>query len=89
MNTQTDPYDPYNPSDEPQYSIRSDLWPTMNINELSNQLHLVMEKLTKIASMMGSVPQPTYMHMYGALQQAMQDLNGLIEYRTNNRQQGQ
>jgi len=82
--------DPYNPSDDPQETIRADLWAEMNLSELTNQQDLVLTKLSLLASVMGSSPTQSYKDMYGSLQAALEALNGLIEHRTNNKpQQGQ
>lgn len=77
--------DIYNPSAEPQHSIRSDLWTSMSVPELSNQQELITKKISLMTSMGGLMNMVTYRDMQGSLQSALAALSGLIEYRINNK----
>ncbi len=69
-------YDEENP-------IRSDLWSTMDVNELNIQRELVLNKITLLTQLTYT---PTVANLVGALQQAIIDLDGLLNYRLNETQ---
>lgn len=65
----------------PDDELRSDLWPAMSVSQLYHQQELVLDKITKLRSIMpfGVAGTPAIAGMMVALQQAMMDLNLLIE----------
>lgn len=58
-----------------EINIRSDMWLTMGISQLSIQQELVLDKLAKLATMAQS---PTIRDLECALKMALDDLNNLI-----------
>lgn len=67
---------------DPEVEIRSDLWPKMSVSQLARQQEIVIDRLNKLYSMMGSIGTPSMRMMYNSLQVAMQDLSKLIDART-------
>jgi hypothetical protein len=63
---------------EEENPIRSDLWPIMDINELNIQRELILNKITLLSSMPYS---QAVMNIKGALDQALLDVDGLLEHR--------
>lgn len=60
-------------------TIRSDLWPTMSVSQLNQQMDLVITQIAQLHSIMGPSSSLSIHNMYGALQTALQDLNALID----------
>jgi hypothetical protein len=75
----------YTSETDPQLTLRSDLWPTMSVSQLSRQQELAIDKISKLHSMMGAAASPSLINIYGALQQALKDLNGLIDNRSTHK----
>jgi hypothetical protein len=71
---------PVNEND-PQVQVRTDLWPTMNIAQLTRQRELMLDHLSKLQSIMTDNPGTTIRNMYGALQTGLKDLSNLIDHR--------
>lgn len=67
---------------DPHICIRSDLWPTMTLEELLNQQRMVIDRLSQLASIMSGAG-PAVHNLYGALQVALQDLSTLLLQPTN------
>lgn len=63
---------------EEENPIRSDLWSTMDINELNIQRELVLNKIALLNQLSYT---PTVINLVGALQQAIVDLDELLNYR--------
>lgn len=66
-------------------NIRTDLWPTMSIQQLNVQRDLVVSKISLLYTM--SIGDPTVRNLLGALQIAIKDLNDLIDNRAEQQQQ--
>lgn len=71
----------YTPDTDPNLHLRSDLWPTMSVSQLARQQELAIDKVAKLHTMMGASASPSLINIYGALQQALRDLNALIDNR--------
>jgi hypothetical protein len=65
----------------PETEIRTDLWNTMNVQELSNQRDLIITKLTLVGSMISGNATPSILGLYKVFQQALEDINRLIDTR--------
>lgn len=74
-----------NPDYDPKVSLRSDLWPTMNMMQLSQQQELVVDKLNKLNSLVALGYSESMRTMQFALERAMQDLTQLINYRSQDK----
>jgi hypothetical protein len=72
----------YTPENDPALNIRSDLWLTMGVSQLTRQQELVIDKISKMHTMMGIRASQSLIDIYSALQVALKDLNALIEKRT-------
>ncbi len=59
--------------------IRTDLWLSMDINELNNQRDLILTKISLLSQLTST---QTVINIHSALQHALQDINQLIDYRT-------
>lgn len=67
-------------STEPHKSIRTDLWPTMTVQELVHQQELLVDHTLKVQMMMDAQgTSHTVMNMYMALQHAAEQLTKLID----------
>ena len=65
---------------EPHLSIRTDLWPTMTVQELVHQQELLVDHTLKVQMMMDAQgTSHTVMNMYMALQHAAEHLTKLID----------
>lgn len=64
----------------PEKEVRADMWPTMTLSQLHHQRDLIVDKLSKLQSMMpfGAAPA-TVAGLYKALQIALQDVMALID----------
>lgn len=78
---------PVNSEYDPQHTIRSDLWSTMDISQLTQQQDLVITKISTMHRMLGPSASPTMYNLYAALQVALQDLNQLIDNRSKTNKQ--
>jgi hypothetical protein len=70
---------------DPSLQVRTDMWSTMSTSQLTRQRELMLDKLSKLQSMMGGVANPTILNMYSALQMGMQDLNNIIDHKMSQR----
>lgn len=68
--------------DTPETMIRSDLWPTMSMGELSHQQDLMITKLSAVMTLIGPNSSPSITNMYNALQAGMNQLNSIIDLRS-------
>jgi len=68
--------------DTPETMIRTDLWDTMSLGELTKQQDLLIQKISAVQSLMGAQASPSIMAMYSALQKGFDDLTKLIEERS-------
>lgn len=68
--------------DTQETRIRSDLWATMSLGELSHQQELMIEKMTAITALAAAKATPSVMAMYSALQMGFSDLSKLIDERS-------
>lgn len=59
--------------------IRSDLWTEMTAPQLTEQREIIMDRLGKMVDFLGPDNSMSMTMMYNALQQALTDLNGLID----------
>lgn len=66
---------------DPERTIRTDLWPSMTVQQLSRQQELVIDKMSTLSKIMGGAT-PTIHHMYSALEVALQDISNLVEHRS-------
>jgi hypothetical protein len=64
---------------DPSIQVRTDLWSTMNMTQLNRQRELLLDKISKVQSIMGASANPSLINMYGALQMGLKDLNKLID----------
>lgn len=65
---------------EPHLAIRTDLWPTMTVQELVHQQELLVDHTLKVQMMMDAQgTSHTVMNMYRALQHAAEQLTKLID----------
>lgn len=67
--------------DTPETMVRTDLWGTMSLGELTRQQDLMIQKISAIQSLMGANASPLVLAMYSALQKGFDDLNKMIEAR--------
>lgn len=67
----------------PETCVRSDLWPTMTVAELTNQQDMVITRISTLSTIMSGAANPTYHQIYSTLQVALADLTKLIEYRSS------
>ena len=67
------------PENDPSIQIRTDLWSTMNVSQLTRQREIMLDHITKIQSIMGAIANPSLINMNAALQVGLQDLNKLID----------
>lgn len=67
---------------DPAKQVRSDLWPSMTLTQLTQQQEIVIDRINKLTSIMGIGYTESLRTMYGALQQANQDLARLIDHRS-------
>jgi hypothetical protein len=72
----------YTAETDPQHNLRADLWPTMSVSQLARQQELAIDKISKLHTMMGAQASQSLINIYGALQQALKDLNALIDNRS-------
>lgn len=72
----------YTPETDPNTNLRSDLWPTMTLSQLSRQQELVIDKINKMLILIGASATPALQNIHGALQVALRDLNALIDNRS-------
>jgi hypothetical protein len=72
-----------NPDTDPTKNLRSDLWPSMTISELAVQQELVLDKLSRLHGFIGPNATKSMLNIYGALHTALQDLNSLIDNKSN------
>lgn len=70
------------PSTDPNVDIRSDMWPNMNITQLTRQQEIVIDRINKLTTIMSSGYSQSFSTIYGALQQANKDLASLIDRKT-------
>lgn len=75
----------YDPGDSPQHNIRSDLWLTMDLPALTNQQDLILTKLSTLSSMLGGNASQSHRDIYMAIEVALDEINKLIEHRSNNK----
>lgn len=66
----------------PENHLRSDLWPTMSLAQLARQQEIAITKISTLYSMATTNPSQSIQNIYAALQQALTDLNQLIDSRT-------
>ena len=66
---------------DPSVQVRTDLWPTMNITQLTKQRELMLNHISKLMTIMGDNASVSVRNMYGALQTGLNDLNKLIDAR--------
>lgn len=66
---------------DPEVDLRSDLWPTMTVQQLAKQQDIAITKLSTLGKMFGVAANPSINYMYGALQVALADLTALIDNR--------
>jgi hypothetical protein len=78
--TSTEPQ--YTPENDPTLNLRSDLWPTMTLGQLSRQHEIAIDKAALLATMVGSGSSPSIINLYSALQVALKDLSALIDNRS-------
>lgn len=79
-------YNPYAASyddTDPQYQIRTDLWNTMTAPDLVNQRDILMTRMEKASRMFNHNTSPSILNMYSAMQQALKDINDLIDNRSS------
>jgi hypothetical protein len=62
-------------------TIRSDLWNTMTLGQLTQQQELIIGKISLVYQMTGFNANPSINNIYAALQVALTDLNRLIDSR--------
>lgn len=67
---------------DPSVQVRSDLWSKMTLSQLNKQRELLLDKSIKIQSIMGAQANPSLLAMYSAVQRGMDDINQLIDYKT-------
>lgn len=71
----------YTPETDPEHNLRSDLWPTMSLSQLARQQEIVIDKVSKLHTLMTIGATPSIQNIYAALQIALKDLNALIDNR--------
>ena len=59
-----------------EIEVRTDLWHEMDVNRLTHQRELILSKLGLLTTMTLS---PSMIGIYNALQNALQDINTLID----------
>lgn len=64
---------------DPHVQIRTDLWNTMGTPELSHQRDLLMSRMEQASRMFDHNTSPSLITMYTAMQQALKDINNLID----------
>ena len=69
--------------DTPDTQVRSDLWNTMSIGELTKQQELLVTKISHVSRMIDHNVSPTILSLYQALQYGLADINKLIESKTS------
>lgn len=74
----------YTPDTDPQFNLRSDLWHTMDVSQLTRQQELAVDKATKIQSIMGAGSSPSLITIHKTLQQVITDLSKLIDKNYSN-----
>lgn len=77
---------PSTPSTAPEDEIRTDLWSKMTMQELTRQHELVMTRIVQIQSMLGPTSAPSLTMMHNALQQALQQLNHIMDNNNGKRE---
>lgn len=78
----------YTPGTDPEKELRSDLWPTMTLAELQHQQDLAITKLANFAKIIGPTSPPSYLMVYNALQAALDQLNALVDIRSQQGKKG-
>lgn len=68
--------------DTPETMLRSDLWETMSVGELSRQQELMVEKMSSVLYLMSTNPSQSVYNMYSAMQMGFADLNKLLDTKT-------
>ena len=74
-----DAYTPKYEDTDPQVQIRTDLWNTMGTPELSHQRDLLMTRMEQASRLFSHNTSPSVINMYTAMQQALKDINNLID----------
>lgn len=74
-----DAYAPKYEDNDPQVQIRTDLWNTMDMHELSHQRDLLMARMDQASRMFSHNTSPSGISMYTAMQRALKDINNLID----------
>lgn len=67
------------PENDPSIQVRTDLWSTMNMSQLTNQRELMLDHISNLQTIMGGNANPSILNMYSALQLGLKDLNKLID----------
>lgn len=62
--------------------VRSDKWTEMTTPQLVEQRELIMDRLSAMIDFLGPDNSPSMIMMYNALQQALTDLNQLIDVKS-------
>lgn len=70
-----------NPYDDTQQNIRSDKWLDMNTSELNEQRDIIVNRMTAISTI---TQNPTTYMLFVALQQALNDVDHLINTKMTN-----
>lgn len=71
---------------DPSIDLRSDLWPTMTLSELTKQQDIAITKISTLSRMIGPIAGPSLLQMYNALQVALADLSALIDNHSQRKQ---
>ncbi len=64
--------------DTEESMLRSDLWPTMSVAELTKQQELMVTKMNALLYLMSASPSQSVSAMYSAMQMGFNDLNNLL-----------
>ena len=83
MNDQPDAK--YADVNDPDVTIRTDLWQTMDIKQLTNQHDLLLSRVAMMASMVNSLAPVAHAGMYQSMLRGLDQLASMIEYRTTNK----
>jgi hypothetical protein len=70
---------------DPSVQVRTDLWNTMNSSQLNRQRELLLDKLSKIQSIMIGTATPSILNIYNAIQLGLDDITTLIDRKQNQR----
>lgn len=66
---------------DPSIQLRTDLWSTMTASQLNRQREMLLDKISKLQSIMGGIPHPSILNMHSALQLGLDDIGHIIDYK--------